>query len=374
MELFLRNRSLKLQLLFSCFVSLAGTWLAWAYAGRRAGLICGLICLAISAIGLALAWWRLQRINHLIERIDMALHDEASLNMNDMHEGELSLLAHQIDKTFNKLTVVNTKLLHERQSLADSLADISHQLRTPMTSLGLELELMRKSNDTDDLRRRVRHSQQLVDRMQWLIESLLRLARIDAGVITLAHSDVSVEKLMRDVILPFEISLDLQNISLELDVEEGLHFKGDAAWSCEALRNILKNCIEHTPPQGTITISAKQDPIACRISIVDTGPGFTSEDLPHIFERFYRGRSHTSTGAGSGANSSPNGSSSGDSNTSPSASPESPVNPSGVGIGLSLAQALIHAQDGTIRASNRRDAQGSVCGARFDVSFYRNVV
>ena len=119
-----------------------------------------------------------------------------------------------------------------------------------------------------------------------------------------------------------------------VDVDEGASFVGDAAWSAEALGNILKNCMEHTPAGGAVRVRASVDAVAFRLRVTDTGPGIASEDLPHLFERFYRGEGSE-----------------------------------GFGIGLALAQALVTAQGGSLRAGNDRDG-----GARFDLVFPKVIV
>ena len=119
-------------------------------------------------------------------------------------------------------------------------------------------------------------------------------------------------------------------------------FQGDAPWTAEAVENIAKNCMEHTPPGGTVTVAVSEDALACTIAVSDTGPGIAPEDLPHIFERFYRGR------GGEGPD---------------------VAQPAGFGIGLSLAQALVSAQGGTLRAFNNPDG-----GARFEIAFPKLVV
>ena len=113
-------------------------------------------------------------------------------------------------------------------------------------------------------------------------------------------------------------------------------FSGDAAWTVEALGNVLKNCVDHTPAGGSITAQLTENPIYSQILISDTGPGMDREDLPHLFERFYRGKHATAQS---------------------------------VGIGLSLARMIITAQNGTIQASNRREG-----GAQFTIRFYKSVV
>ncbi|WP_051353744.1 sensor histidine kinase [Atopobium fossor] len=374
MELVLHNRHIKAELICLLLIGLACTAVTWIFAGNKNAVVVGVMALALTCAHIGFTMWHTKQIAKLTQRVDDALHADNPLSFADMREGELALLGNQIDKTFGKLVSINTQLEVERQSLGDSLADISHQLRTPMTSLGLELELIRKHTADPEVSRRLRHGEQLIDRMRWLIETLLRLARIDAGAIHLEQKQVQVVGLVRDALRPLEVALDLADITIEQHIDADASFIGDPAWSCEALQNVLKNCLEHTPVGGTITIQVSEDSLACRIVITDSGTGFDEQELPHIFERFYRGRT-TSTVQDRDIPATHNATDvSADGILSHTASNASPVNPSGVGIGLSLAQALIFAQGGRIRALNKKDVNGQTIGACFEIAFYKTVV
>ena len=133
-------------------------------------------------------------------------------------------------------------------------------------------------------------------------------------------------------------AMDLHDVSLVVQVAEGASFQGDARWTTEALENVLKNCMEHTPAGGTVRLQACEDALACRITVTDSGPGIAAEDLPHIFERFYRGRSGVPYGERGSAQ--------------------------GFGIGLALARALISAQGGALSAANAPSG-----GAQFSIAF-----
>ncbi|HIZ18141.1 MAG TPA: HAMP domain-containing histidine kinase, partial [Candidatus Olsenella stercoravium] len=141
---------------------------------------------------------------------------------------------------------------------------------------------------------------------------------------------------------PLAVTFDLADVELVCDVQEGSGFEGDLAWTAEALENILKNCLEHTPAGGRVRVRAGEDALAFRLRVEDTGAGIAPDDLPHVFERFWRGGER---GAGS------------------------EVDPGGVGIGLALAKSLVTAQGGSIRASNAPNG-----GARFDIVFFKATV
>ena len=386
--------------------------------------------LALLALFLVVTRRRYEALARMAERVDDALHDDRSVSLADMSEGELAILASEVDKALTRLTLSAEELDAERRSLADSLADISHQLRTPLTSLGLTLALVRKEAleadasrreealETDasrretsagadpathktrdcpvahagalhsgpssqgpdtagaDLLAHVRMSERLVSQLQWLVEALLKLARIDAGAVRLRRDEVDVAALVEEATSPLAISYELANVSLERSIQAGASFTGDAAWTREALENVFKNCLEHTPAGGTVRVEATQDVVACRIRVTDTGTGIAEEDLPHVFERFYRGkRAGASRARETGVSAGPETGAAGVTASSAGGlAGTQATNPSGVGIGLSLAQALVTAQDGRITARNARDAKGDVTGAQFDITFFRAVV
>lgn len=349
-----RNRDLQV-LLAACLgttAALAVAALATAGAATATWvLIAGLVVTALSAAGYAR---RTRRLAELASRMEDALATGRRVSFEDMHEGEEAVLSSQAGKTLDALQLTNERLAAEKASLADSLADVSHQLRTPITSLGLELELARRDAAEPAARAHLMRAEQLRARMAWLVEALLKLARIDAGVVVLDRRDMVAAELVDRAIAPLGVALDLADVRLRLHVDPVATAHVDPAWTAEALENVVKNCIEHTPAGGTVTITATQDLLACRIRVEDTGPGIAPQDLPHMFERFYRGA------ADKGAT--------GDKNAT------SATNPAGVGIGLSLARAIVVAEDGHLTATNATAQDGTVTGARFDFAFYRATV
>lgn len=323
-------------------------WLAGP-AAACAALAAGIVT-AIPFI--ALTRQRYRALAALSRSIDDALHGDRSIDFSSMSEGELAILTNELGKMASRLTLTAEELAREKQMLADALADISHQIKTPLTSLSITTEIVRKHlvdrGDLADEVERLRRIEQLQLRVENLVSALLRLARLDAQALNLAHEPVAVAELVRDAAQPLAIAFDIADIALVQELEPACSFIGDRAWTAEALENILKNCMEHTSAGGTVTVEAHEDALACRIRVTDTGPGIADEDLPHVFERFYRGAADRAAA--------------------------SSVNPAGVGIGLSLAQGLVSAQGGTLTASNARDAAGNVTGARFDITFFKAIV
>ena len=174
----------------------------------------------------------------------------------------------------------------------------------------------------------------LLARTEWLVEALLKLSRLDADAVVMAKEDISVRKLTEKAAGPLLIPLELRGITLTTEGGEAV-FSGDLNWTAEALSNLLRNSVNYTPEGGGIRIKAEENALFTVITVTDSGPGIAAEDLPHLFDRFYKGR-------GSSENS--------------------------YGIGLALAQKIIHAQGGTLRAFNTAE------GACFEIKFYKQVV
>ena len=309
--------------------------------------------LIVTVIFMILTDRRYRALANMAANLDRVLAGERDIRLRDMSEGELAILSSEIDKVIARLNLTVDELQAEKLALSDALADISHQLKTPLTSIAISTELIRDRlsarGDSEDLVERLRLIQTLQARVEDLVAALLKLARIDAGVIKLVCGPVDARELVRKSFEPLAIAFDIADVRFSADVQDGASYEGDLTWSVEALENILKNCMEHTPAGGCVSVRATEDVLACRIRIEDTGPGIAESDLPHIFERFYRG--------------------SRDANAAPSE-----VNPAGVGIGLALSKSLVTAQGGTLTAENLRDENGNVTGAAFNLVFFKTVV
>lgn len=324
----LRNRELLRGLALQGAVAAAVTLLSVMILGKNAWLVAA-GCAAMIALHLLITAERYRRIAGLSRALDALLTKGQTIPIADYTEGELSILASQIQKITQRLLESAETVRADKVFLADSLADISHQLRTPLTAMGLTVTMLR--GDTVSRQRREQLTgelRSLLERMQWLIETLLKLSKLDAGTVHLAAEPVDMGALFRLSAAPLAIPMELRGQTLELE-ENGENFRGDLTWTAEALTNLLKNAMEHTPAGGTIRLCARQTPLFTQITVKDSGPGFAQGDLPRLFERFYRGSGQHS----------------------------------GYGIGLSLARTIITAQNGTIRASN--EADGGVITVKF---------
>ena len=333
--------------------SMAASGASAAEAALFAAMCTLITGLTVTAVFMILTSRRYRALANMASNLDRVLAGERDIRLRDMSEGELAILSSEIDKVIARLNLTVDELQAEKLALSDALADISHQLKTPLTSIAISTELIRdrlsERGDSEDLVERLRLIQTLQARVEDLVAALLKLARIDAGVIKLVCGTVDARELVRKSFEPLAIAFDIADMRFDADVQDGASYEGDLMWSVEALENILKNCMEHTPAGGRVSLRVTEDVLACRIRIEDTGPGIAESDLPHIFERFYRDSRAADTGS-------------------------SEVDPAGVGIGLALSKSLVTAQGGTLTAENLRDESGNVTGAAFNLVFFKAVV
>lgn len=274
---------------------------------------------------------RYQSIAKISEQIDMVLHDTDYLFINESEEGELSILQSEVTKMTLRIREQNAALKKEKENLADSLADIAHQLRTPLTSINLILSLLENDPGEKERKELLRETEELLLRMEWLITSLLKLSRLDAGIVVFQMSRVDVGTLLHTALRPLLIPMELHEIDLQVSAPEGVMIQGDMDWLSEAFQNVLKNCMESAGDKGKIEIVCKDTVLFTEIRIHDSGAGFKENELSRLFERFYRGKNSRAAG---------------------------------YGIGLALCKTIITRQGGTINAENH--PQG---GAVFIIRF-----
>lgn len=331
----LRNNN---ELRFSLILLLAATGIMTAcalFVSPAAGILVLFMGMAALLIHTITEGYRYRRLQKISSDLDALLVSETPIPIHDYDEGELSILANQIQKITLRLKESAEVVAADKKYLADSLADISHQLRTPLTAMNLTTTMLRNPDLTVDQRMELTGELRgLLARTDWLVETLLKLSKLDAGTVVLAKESVPVRELITRAAAPMAIPMDLRNQHLIMNCKEE-RFDGDLIWTAEALGNILKNCMEHTPEGGSITVTAEETPLYTQITVEDTGTGFDPKDIPHLFERFYKGSNASKTS---------------------------------YGIGLALAKTIITAQNGTIQARN-----GSI-GAKFVIKFYKQVI
>lgn len=298
--------------------------------------------LAAAAFFIVVSLARHQQIKRLAGEIDEVLHNGRRIDFSTSSEGDVAVLTNELQKMVARLARTTEQLEAERNALANSLADISHQIRTPLTAITFMLPSIERAENETERKRAVRKLESMIERVSWLVTALLKIAKIDAGSMRVESKPSSCAETIRRAIAPLEPALDLHDVSLVVDLDQDSSFEGDLLWTAEAVENIVKNCMEHTPAGGSIEITAREDVLATTIDIRDSGSGIDPIDLPHVFDRFYRGRAQDN---------------------------EHASETSGFGVGLSLAQALVSAQEGTLRVANNPEG-----GAHFQIAFPKLVV
>ena len=245
--------------------------------------------------------WRYREISRLSDYLKRIDNGDYSLDIRDNREGELSILKNEIYKVTSRLAEQAEALNADKKYLADSLSDISHQLKTPLTSMFMLADLLRQDNLPQEKREEFTGTicSQL-DRIEWLVSSLLKMSKLDAGTVELKKDRVFVMEVMEKASEHLMIPMDIKNQHFVLDGDGDASYRGDFSWSSEAFANILKNCMEHTPAGGTITVSFEENNLYTMIQIRDNGGGIDKEDLPHIFERFYKGKNASRDSVGIG--------------------------------------------------------------------------
>jgi len=305
------------------------------------GTLYGIAFLSVSSLYTLLAfattYKRYKRIAALSHEIDAILHGKEIINLSEYAEGELSILQSDVSKLTVQLREQADALRSDKAYLADSIADISHQIRTPLTSINLIVSFL--SEPDLPAERRMQLTQELTRflvRIDWLISALLKMSKLDAGTANFQRDTVLVSELIKKAVEPIAIPMDLRDQKIAVIQKGAETFIGDLSWSVEAIGNVFKNCMEHTPVGGRLEVAVNENSLFTEIAIHDSGRGIDKEDLPHLFERFYKGKN---------------------------ASDQS------VGIGLALSRMIITEQNGTIKAENAKYG-----GALFTVRFYKGTI
>lgn len=267
---------------------------------------------------------RIVELTDYLERVNIG----GSGTLLQTKEDEFSQLQDEIYKTVTNLYQTREAAVAAKANYAENLANIAHQLKTPITSALLSLQLMEASENENY----VNQIKRQMERLNRLEEALLTLSRIDAGALQMEHRKVDIYTVLSLAADNLQELLTKERIVVEIPEKGIATFCGDMEWTMEALMNLMKNCMEHSVRGGVIHCDYSANPLYAEILIWDEGKGFAPEDLPHVFERFYRGE-NKSVG--------------------------------GVGIGLSLARSIFELQSGSISARNL--PQGGAC---FEIRIY----
>lgn len=296
-----------------------------------------LLFLALAVTGAFLQYNRkkdreLAQITRYIEEINQKNY---KLEIDDMSEDELSILKNEIYKTTVMLKEVAEHSVKAKNDLKDSLSDISHQLKTPLTSISVildnlmddpEMPVEVRSDFLHDIKRETRN-------INFLVQSLLKLSKLDSDTVVFLKEEVTAKALVDAAIQNVAMLCDLKNVTVEVKEKttEDCTVLCDFRWQVEAITNILKNCVEHSEDDSKIVITLNQNQVYTSISIRDFGEGIDEEDQKHIFERFYKGKNSSQDS---------------------------------VGIGLALAKAIVEADRGHISVESGED------GSKFTIKYF----
>ena len=281
---------------------------------------------------------RNKRIDQLIFYIEEINKKNYKLEIENNTEDELSNLRNELYKITIMLKEQAEIEQKEKKELATSISDISHQLKTPLTSISILLDNMRENPDMDkETRMKFIHEiKRQIEWINWLVISLLKLSRLDANVVIFNKEQINVNKLIKEVTQNLAIPIEIKNqkvIVPEEATNKQISFIGDYKWQLEALTNIVKNCVEHTPENKNIYIDYEQNNLYTKIIIRDEGEGIDKKDVSHIFERFYKGKN---------------------------------ASENSIGIGLALAKAIIEKENGHIICKSEIGV-----GTTFEIKFVK---
>ncbi len=295
-------------------------------------IIFGTVSLGIYLIYVITQEKKIAEINEYIKQIN---NKNYILKIEENDNGELSKLRNELYKTTVLLKETAEISEKEKENLSTAIADISHQLKTPLTSIRIMLDNIQ---DDPDMEKEVREDflieiSKQIDWISSLVVALLKIAKFDAGTIKMENNEINAKNLIDNIVSNLAILMELKNIEIITNVDEKATFIADYKWQQEALTNILKNAIEHSKHNSRIYITVENTNLFLKIIIKDEGSGIDKEDLKHIFQRFYKAK-----------NSSEN----------------------SIGIGLPLAKAIIEQSNGYIKVETKYGE-----GTSFEVKYIK---
>lgn len=274
-----------------------------------------------------------KEINEVIKIIEEINNKNYSFKMKDINEEDLSLLKNEIYKTTIMLNEISEISKKDKKELEESLEDISHQLKTPLTSILIMIDTLLDDEDMDQNTREdfLRNMKREVMNINFLVKSILKLSRLDTNTVKFISKKESVKEIINEAILNVSLLSDLKNVKIETNLSDSFIIC-DYKWQIEALTNILKNSIEHSYENNKVLIESSENNAYVKITIKDFGSGIAKEDINHIFERFYKGKDSDYDS---------------------------------IGIGLALSKSIIEKQNGKISVESSDD------GTTFTIKYFK---
>ena len=274
-----------------------------------------------------------KEINEVIKIIEEINNKNYSFKMKDINEEDLSLLKNEIYKTTIMLNEISEISKKDKKELEESLEDISHQLKTPLTSILIMIDTLLDDEDMDQNTREdfLRNMKREVMNINFLVKSILKLSRLDTNTVKFISKKESVKEIINEAILNVSLLSDLKNVKIGTNLSDSF-INCDYKWQIEALTNILKNSIEHSYENNKVLIESSENNAYVKITIKDFGSGIAKEDINHIFERFYKGKDSDYDS---------------------------------IGIGLALSKSIIEKQNGKISVESSDD------GTTFTIKYFK---
>lgn len=308
-------------------------WLSYGELNPAVLLLSLLIVISILGICFLYFGKQYQITEEAISQINSHLAGDTDSRINCDQEGSLYKLFHAINTLATALGAHAANEQKVKEFLKETISDISHQLKTPLAALTIYNGLLQdETEDIANIREFAVKSEQELDRIEMLVQNLLKITRLDAGSIIIERTSESIAEMMNDILQYFEFRANGEQKTITLSGAGNALLFCDRDWMIEAISNVVKNALDHMGAGGHIDVMWKQLPAVTQIKIKDTGCGIHPEDIHHIFKRFYRSRFSKDT--------------------------------QGLGLGLPLVKAIVEAHDGTITVDSTPDK-----GTIFTMSF-----
>lgn len=243
-----------------------------------------------------------KKINEITKYIEEINRGNYKLNIEENTEDELSILKNELYKITIMLKEVAENSQKDKTTLKDSLSDISHQIKTPITSILIMLDnILSDENMPEDIEKDfIKDIKREIINIKFLVESILKLSKIDSNSIKFIKKEVFIKDIINEAVKNVSMLSELKNIEIIVSGDDSIKTICDLKWQVEAITNILKNCIEHSYENKKIYINYNQNNMYTELKIEDNGTGIDAKDLPHIFERFYKGKNSSSDSVGIG--------------------------------------------------------------------------
>ena len=275
-----------------------------------------------------------KELNEIVEYIKDINKGNYDLKLTNNKESMYSILKNEIYTTTVMLKEKAENELKDKLSVKDSLTNISHQLKTPLTSISLLVDNLCDNNVSPEIQKEFLEDIKFqVKNINYLIIQLLKLSKFDANVVVFKKENINVKNIIFEVLKYVDPLIDLKNINIHVNGKNNVSFIGDYQWEFEALSNIIKNCIDYIPDNKSIYIEFKENNFYTQIEIIDEGLGIASSEVNHIFERFYKGKNSSNNN---------------------------------FGIGLALAKEIILKDNGKIIVNSKLDK-----GTKFKIKYYK---